>query len=199
MPGSAFDASGPPDGDYARYLERLSGGDAKGGGGGGIDAPPSAEHRWGHAAADDEIEGRGSGLSACPGPEPGFGAPGFGAPGSGYGAAGNPATASTTISSPAGEPAPRPRRALHVLALALILAGVAVIALAALPPDPWFSTPLPGFLLLIAGLHLRRVARRGGTRRSGARRSRIQREQAIWIGRPDRSGLPDRRDPYSGP
>ena len=169
MPGSAFDTSGPPDGDYARYLERLSGDDAQRGsasgsrgsrgssgsggitGRGRIGAPPSAEHRWGHAAADDGIEHRGSGLDACPGPEPGFG----------YGPAGTPAAGSATIPSAVGKTPPRPRSALHVLALVLILAGVAVIALAALPPEPWFSTPLPGFLLLVAGLHLRRVARRG--------------------------------------
>lgn len=185
MPGSAFDGSGPPDGDYARYLERLSAEDetrlaagvpaseaatsthrkARRRDADGT-ASASADHRWGHAPSEGDADERGSGLDACPGPARGFGFASGRSSRVGSDPAVTPATGSAAGRPPVGESPSRPRRALHALALALIVVGVASIGLAALPPEPWFSTPLPGFFLLVAGLHLRSVARRGRSRRN---------------------------------
>ncbi len=135
-----FDRDGPPDGDFARYIERLSG--TAGRAPGRVEARTGvAGRRAANAARNAGAQGAGTlaqtaaeALRRAGGARPG--------------AAG------------AGKPPPSAFRALLLRASrTMAIVGIAFIVLTVLDILPWM-TPLPGFALLVASVILRSLASR---------------------------------------
>ena len=163
-----IDSSEPPNGDFARYLEQLTAGVPQ--------APPPAKGRLGGKPFRGLSE---TGPAEAAPARPPVSSPTVRAPdqrpppdplaSSEWGHRQQPAAARPLASRaarfptlpPLNDPIASIGRFVERVTIAMIVLGGALVAASILLPNPWVPTPLPGAVLLFAGLALRKqLARR---------------------------------------